>query len=141
MSGKGFHFHSDLGCVISTCGKLVYYYYQIRRRSPLDLLGHLNRRVKGRAPVGPAEGLARLAKRDAIIRHILSQKLKYTRPCLLRCCILYVQATKDGLAPELVIGVKRTLGKLEGHSWILIGDRPFREDGAAIGEYTIMLRS
>lgn len=49
------------------------------------------------------------------------------RDCLQRSLVLFRQLPRAGLKPSLAMGFRRVDGRLEGHAWIVVDDRPFDE--------------
>lgn len=136
MHYKGFAFPADIALFPNTFGKIIYYYYQIRRKSPQDLLALL----RNQTMESSRKGYIELEKMDRIIRFFLVGMLRYSRPCFIRSCILFEQAKRAGLNVEILIGVNRQDGQLKGHSWITIDGQPYRETAETVNEYTIMMK-
>jgi len=140
MQYKEFTFPGDLPLFPYLLGKIIYYYYQIKRKSPQDLVEFLKNKTTGTIRPKSGNGLVTLEKMDRMIRFFLVGKLHYSRPCFIRSCILFEQANRNDLDPKFFIGVKLQDGQLKGHSWITIGDAPYRENIDTINEYTIMMK-
>lgn len=140
MQYKGLLFPKDLWLIAWTVGKIAYYFWIIKKKSPQDLIEFIKCKSAKTNQGEIAKDLQQLEKIHRIITYILVRRLKYARPCLIRSCILFEHALKFGLDAGILIGVKPEQGTLEGHSWITIDHEPYRENIDKINEYTVMMR-
>jgi hypothetical protein len=62
-----------------------------------------------------------------------------SKPCLRRCLLLLRCCRRWGVRCGLVIGVSLNQGELKGHSWMLIGGRPFFELPESVSRYKPVL--
>lgn len=140
MQHKGLLFPKDLWLIAWTVGKIVHYFWMIKKQSPQDLIEFIKRRSAKTKQGEIEKNFQQLEKIHRITTHILVRRLKYSRPCLIRSCILFEQALKFGLDAGILISVKPEQGLLEGHSWITIDNEPYRENIDKIKEFTVMMR-
>lgn len=140
MRYKGFVLPGDSYLIVAAAGKIIYYVYQIKMKTPQDLIARIKDKAVKTQGVKDRDGLMRLEKMRRAVNFFLIRICKCSRPCLIRSCILFEQALKCGLDPEFFIGVKPEKERLAGHSWITINRQPFRENEALLQEYTIMMK-
>jgi hypothetical protein len=62
-------------------------------------------------------------------------------PCLFRSLLLYSLLHRHGAAPELYFGIRRRMGELVGHCWLLLDGRPVMDAGNAIERYAVTFSS
>ena len=72
------------------------------------------------------------------ISSFAAKVFKNDKPCLVRSFILLKEAIKLNQKVKMIIGVKKTDGDLDGHSWICIDGEPLVEKREALLEYTVM---
>lgn len=56
--------------------------------------------------------------------------------CLFRSLALWAMLRRRGIETTLVVGYRRTDGRVEGHVWVEFGGRPINEDLAVVATYT-----
>lgn len=140
MYHKGYKIPSDLVLILKVF-HLVYYYRQaVRRRSLPDLIAGIRQKGSSR----PMQALAahdheKLEKAARAADFLLSRIIRTKKPCLPRSLALLDWCSQNGIQARIAIGVKKSQQLLEGHSWILIKDQPYRENLNHLAEYTIML--
>jgi hypothetical protein len=123
MTGRG------LAVRIWTCAAVL---RVLKRFVPLETLVRLvQRRPRGR----PGDHTV-----AAAVHEYLSRGGRFPRRapgnCLERSLAAYMVLCRAGAAPSLVVGVRRTAGaSLDGHVWIVAGERPLGESPAFIAEF------
>ncbi|HMA33570.1 MAG TPA: lasso peptide biosynthesis B2 protein [Chloroflexia bacterium] len=55
--------------------------------------------------------------------------------CLERSLLTYRFLARQGVAPQLVIGMRRAPGGVLGHVWVLVDQQPVGESGASVQEF------
>jgi hypothetical protein len=61
--------------------------------------------------------------------------------CLRRSLLLYWLLRARGEAAELLIGVRKDAGTLQGHAWVEVQGRVFGDDPGTPGRFAALLRS
>ncbi len=67
---------------------------------------------------------------------VLQRILRSNKPCLRRSLITYRWCRRRGFEADIVIGVKKTDGKLESHAWLVIDGQPYQENVEELNKYT-----
>ena len=105
---------------------------------PLRLLVRL---VRSRHPASD-----RKRKREAAILDYMRSRERFPKRapanCFERSLTAYRLLTAAGARPELHVGVRRMAdaGKLDGHVWVVLDDRPAAEAPAFVATFTPVLR-
>jgi hypothetical protein len=99
----------------------------------------------------PLQLLTRLmwAKRRAAPRPDREPKVTYlarriyrARPflrrdnCLERSLLAYRYLAREGMEPHLVLGARKSEGRIHAHAWVTIGGRPVMDGHEALGQFT-----
>lgn len=66
---------------------------------------------------------------------ILIRVLHSSNSCLIRSLLLFEYIRHRCIKAVLILGIKKNISCLEGHCWIEIGGRPFRENEDLIKSY------
>ena len=90
----------------------------------LDRLVRLTWRAPRLAPGRDHRAEARLLSRISLATRVFGTS---DRDCLQRSLLIYRELSRAGADPSLVIGFRRTDGRVQGHAWVV-------SDGVAIGE-------
>jgi transglutaminase superfamily protein len=56
--------------------------------------------------------------------------------CLVRSLTLWVLLLQVCIESDVLVGIRKRDGKIEGHAWVEYGGRPLNEDPAVTGTYT-----
>jgi hypothetical protein len=56
--------------------------------------------------------------------------------CLVRALTLWALLLQSRLESEILVGLRKRDGKIEGHAWVEYGGHPINEDPGVIGTYT-----
>ena len=136
---KGLNFPKDISLIFLTIIKLIKFYFISKRRSTKDLIDYL-KKAKQSKQIDNEKFILRLTKIHKLSSYIMSNIIRYKKPCLIRSAILYEQCRLYGVKVELVIAVKKHEKDLEGHSWIKIFSKPFLENEKELEKYSIMLK-
>jgi len=139
MHYKGYDVPGDLGLIIRVF-VLAGHYRRAIHKEPLPVLIE---GIKG-AGDGPLrlitfQDQARLEKAARAADFLLLRVMGTAKPCLPRSLALLHWCREQGIRAEIAIGVKKSEDLLEGHSWLLLGGCPYREDPEHLAEYTIMM--
>jgi hypothetical protein len=62
-------------------------------------------------------------------------------PCLFRALLLYSLLHRHGAAPELCFGIRRRMGELVGHCWLMLDGRPVTDARDAMEQYAVTFSS
>lgn len=55
--------------------------------------------------------------------------------CLKRSLLLFRLLRREGIPVKIHYGIAKNGGKVEGHSWLTLGNEPFLEDGLTADKY------
>lgn len=136
---KGFNFPKDIPLIFLTIIKLIKFFFLSNRKSTKDLIDYL-KKTKQSGQIDKAKFILRLTKIYKLSSYIMSNIIRYKKPCLIRSTVLYEQCRLYGVKVELIIAVKKQENDLEGHSWIRIFSKPFLENEKELEKYSIMLK-
>jgi len=84
--------------------------------------------------------ISKLYKFHKVATFYLLKVFKDPNPCLIRSIILYQMCIKHKIQARLITGVQKTEGRLQGHSWLEICERPFNENKDYLNNFSIMLK-
>ncbi|HPF21632.1 MAG TPA: lasso peptide biosynthesis B2 protein [Syntrophomonas sp.] len=140
MRYKGYDLPGDLGLIIKTF-RLVSYYRRVIHRQPLpEIIDRIKQAGSGLTMHNPAPPeYEMLDKASRAADFLLLRVIRTEKPCLPRSLTLFHWCSRNGIKARIMVGVKKSQQLLEGHSWILIEDQPYREDLKALADYVIML--
>lgn len=138
MNYKGFSLPGDLLLIVYSLWKILFYYFYIRKVPPGDLIEFIRYKAAKNVRIDIYRGLIRIDKMHKAIGYLLVRMVNYPRPCLIRSCVLYEEALKNGLDVQMFIGVKKEGRNLKGHSWITINSQPYKESREMFDDYTVM---
>lgn len=139
MRYKRFELPDDLWLIIQVFW-LVLYYRRIVHKKPLpEIIDHISAAGGTRRNKPEKKEYEVLEKVCRTADFLLIRVLHTAKPCLPRSLTLFHWCSSHDIYARIIIGVKKTEELLEGHSWILLEDKPYREDLQALKEYTIML--
>ena len=89
----------------------------------------------------PSSQAAPRSDRERKVR-FLARRIYRARPflrrdnCLERSLLTYRFLAREGVGPRLVLGARRSEGRISAHAWVTIDGRPIVEDGEALRVYT-----
>ncbi len=140
MRYKGYDLPGDLGLILRVF-RLVQYYRRVIHRQPLpEIIDRIKQASSGLTIHTPTlQEYEMLDKVSRAADFLLLRVIRTEKPCLPRSLTLLHWCSQNGIKARIMVGVKKSQQLLEGHSWILIEDQPYREDLQHLAEYTIML--
>ncbi len=145
---KGFDLPWDLPLLAGITLQVAYFTLLLKRHQFGDLVALIENscNTAGRKQLEVQERLdsTEQAELDKVYRaasFVLRRLLRSKRPCLRRSLVVYRWCCKHGLAADIVIGVKKTGGKLESHAWLLIDEQPYRENLDELAKYSPIIDS
>lgn len=140
MRYKGYDLPGDLGLILQTFRLVQYYRRAIHRRPLPEIIDRIKQAGSGASMHTPApHEYEMLDKVSRAADFLLLRVIHTERPCLPRSLTLLHWCSQHGIKASIAVGVKKSQQLLEGHSWVLIEDQPYREDLQHLAEYTIML--
>ena len=139
MHYKGYDVPSDLGLILDIFLKVRYYRRAVHQHPLPALIEKIKLVAKGSLHIPDTTDHINLNKAARAADFLLLRIIRTEKPCLPRSLALLHWCGENGIQARIAIGVKRSQQLLEGHSWLLIEDQPFREDLDLLAEYTIML--
>ncbi len=83
---------------------------------------------------------ARVVARTAWLVEIAGRCCLPRPTCLAKAFVVFSLLKRRGLPAELVIGVSRTRGPLEGHAWVELGDAPVVVADPRYASYAVLVR-
>jgi hypothetical protein len=138
MNYKGYSLPLDLLLIVYSLWKILFYYFYIRKMPPGDLVESIRCRTAKTVRTDSYGGLIKINKMHRAIGFLLVRVANYPRPCLIRSCVLFEEALKNGLEVQMFIGAKKEGRDLKGHSWITINNQPYRENREMLDNYTVI---
>lgn len=139
MNIKGYAIPQDAPLIVGLLAQLICMEIRIRRQALPDIVMKIRQETK----ITPAatEDAAGVMM-DKLWRGCgfwLRRAFHSERPCLRRSLVLFRWRVRQGLPVRLLVGVDRRGGDLQGHAWIETPRGPYREDGARLQDYVVML--
>jgi hypothetical protein len=89
------------------------------------------RRVPSASPAPAALIVAARQAQGIVLRHT-----GIGGTCLVRSLTLWALLLQSRLESEILVGLRKRDGKIEGHAWVEYGGHPINEDPGVIGTYT-----
>lgn len=139
MVYKGFQLPQDAALFVFLPLRMLRYHLLLKRHSAHSVTLMIRSRSR-QIPKQKHQNMDELTKCRRIVDHILVCRLRFQKPCLLRCLTLLNEALRRGIPADLCIGAKNEGSALAGHSWLEIDGAPFMEDPGQIAEYTRMTK-
>lgn len=141
MRYKNYDLPGDLLLIIKVFWLTLRYRRLIKQKPLPDILAEI---TQATAKTDKSQSLKQpeymiLDKVSRAADFLLLRILNTQKPCLPRSLVLFHWCSYNGLSARLIVGVKKEEKLLQGHSWLLLEGRPYREDLLHLHEYTIML--
>lgn len=130
----------NVAMVLYALPRVFYFERLIRKYSIDDIVKKIAKKNRQQNRSSPADNscnpnLLTLWKACHFIQHRLLRKQK---PCLPRSLVLFDWCIRKGQQAGLVIGLKKAESHLEGHSWLVIGGEPFKENQAFLDAFHVV---
>jgi hypothetical protein len=74
-----------------------------------------------------------------LARAIYGRRLPLRDNCLSRSLLTFRFLAEAGTDPRLVVGVRRGGSGIDGHVWVMLGERPVHENSASLAEFRTVL--
>lgn len=139
---KGFLFPHDAGMLIHTFLLTIYYLIIVQFVPIKKIMGDIIKlKIKNLSNRNILQNYEE--KLDKVWRGsnwILKNVIHMDKPCLRRSLVLLRWCCKNGIEAELNIGVCKEKDILQGHSWISVNGKPYKEVCTVLKKYTCVLK-
>jgi len=139
MNVRGYEIPQDVPLVLGLLVQLVSMEVRIRRQPLPDIIEKLRGEQKSPQTLDDAESGVMMDKIWRGCGFWQRRLFRTERPCLRRSLVLFRWRLSQGLPVRLLVGVDRKGSDLMGHAWIETPIGPYREDGARLLDYVVML--
>ncbi|MDD3894753.1 MAG: lasso peptide biosynthesis B2 protein [Syntrophomonadaceae bacterium] len=141
MRYKGYDLPGDFLLIIRVFWRVMYFRRTIHLKPLPEIIDSIKKAAAGQDmhEIPEENEYEMLEKVSRASDFLLLRIIRTPRPCLPRSLTVFYWCSHNGITARIAVGVKKSQKLLEGHSWVLIEARPFREDLQHLNEYTIML--
>lgn len=136
MNYKSFNLPKDFFIFTVIVYKIIYFRLKVNRVGYNTLLG----RLEGNVFTGKAddEFLSKYNKYYRASTFFLIKIFKDPNPCMIRSLILYGFCSRYDIKVSLKTGIRKSMGVLDGHSWLEIGGEAINENKEFINDFTVI---